>query len=113
MPPLQPVSTDPVPPVAEGTLGEDHGDPGTGSQAPWTYSVSVRSLCEFTAKAGDLDRRFTPSATPRFSAVSCWRPLKTEPPFRVVGVKPSGWPGATQIWFCANNLLELGLPPVR
>lgn len=29
----------------------------------WSYSVSVRSLCEFTAKRGDLDRRFTPSAT--------------------------------------------------
>ena len=28
-----------------------------------TYTVSVRSLCEFTAKRGDLDRRFTPSAT--------------------------------------------------
>ena len=27
------------------------------------YRVSVRSLCEFTAKRGDLDRRFTPSAT--------------------------------------------------
>ncbi len=27
------------------------------------YTVSVRSLCEFTAKHGDLDRRFTPSAT--------------------------------------------------
>ncbi len=26
-----------------------------------TYTVSVRSLCEFTAKQGDLDRRFTPS----------------------------------------------------
>ena len=26
-------------------------------------SVSVRGLCEFTAKRGDLDRRFTPSAT--------------------------------------------------
>jgi DNA excision repair protein ERCC-2 len=25
--------------------------------------VSVRELCEFTAKRGDLDRRFTPSAT--------------------------------------------------
>ena len=31
--------------------------------AAWTYTVSVRSLCEFTAKQGDLDRRFTPSAT--------------------------------------------------
>ncbi|MDH4393214.1 MAG: ATP-dependent DNA helicase [Aquabacterium sp.] len=29
----------------------------------WTYTVSVRELCEFTAKRGDLDRRFTPSAT--------------------------------------------------
>ncbi|MFO1336870.1 MAG: ATP-dependent DNA helicase [Burkholderiaceae bacterium] len=29
----------------------------------WTYAVSVRELCEFTAKQGDLDRRFTPSAT--------------------------------------------------
>lgn len=29
----------------------------------WTYSVSVRELCEFTAKRGDLDRRFTPAAT--------------------------------------------------
>ncbi|MFG6440316.1 ATP-dependent DNA helicase [Roseateles sp. LKC17W] len=31
--------------------------------ADWTYTVSVRSLCEFTAKRGSLDRRFTPSAT--------------------------------------------------
>ena len=29
----------------------------------WAYIVSVRELCEFTAKRGDLDRRFTPSAT--------------------------------------------------
>jgi DNA excision repair protein ERCC-2 len=29
------------------------------------YSVSVRSLCEFTAKRGDLDLRFTPSPTAR------------------------------------------------
>ncbi|MFG6458054.1 ATP-dependent DNA helicase [Roseateles sp. BYS96W] len=29
----------------------------------WHYTVSVRSLCEFTAKQGSLDRRFTPSAT--------------------------------------------------
>jgi len=26
-----------------------------------TYTVSVRALCEFTAKEGDLERRFTPS----------------------------------------------------
>ena len=35
----------------------------TSLTAAWTYTVSVRSLCEFTAKRGDLDRRFTPSAT--------------------------------------------------
>jgi DNA excision repair protein ERCC-2 len=29
----------------------------------WTYTVAVRELCEFTAKRGDLDRRFTPAAT--------------------------------------------------
>lgn len=28
-----------------------------------TYSVAVRALCEFTAKQGDLDLRFTPSPT--------------------------------------------------
>jgi DNA excision repair protein ERCC-2 len=28
-----------------------------------TYAVAVRALCEFTAKAGDLDFRFTPSPT--------------------------------------------------
>ncbi len=31
-------------------------------QAP-AYSVAVRALCEFTAKQGDLDLRFTPSPT--------------------------------------------------
>ncbi|MGE7955601.1 ATP-dependent DNA helicase [Pseudomonas sp. NPDC089530] len=28
-----------------------------------TYRIAVRALCEFTAKAGDLDLRFTPSPT--------------------------------------------------
>jgi hypothetical protein len=27
------------------------------------YQVAVRALCEFTAKVGDLDLRFTPSPT--------------------------------------------------
>jgi DNA excision repair protein ERCC-2 len=27
------------------------------------FTVAVRALCEFTAKAGDLDLRFTPSPT--------------------------------------------------
>lgn len=35
---------------------------GSLSTAP-RYSVAVRALCEFTAKAGDLDLRFTPSPT--------------------------------------------------
>lgn len=43
-------------------------DPGFGAEDPCkatspAYTVSVRSLCEFTAKCGDLDRRFTPTAT--------------------------------------------------
>lgn len=33
------------------------------SPPDWTCTVSVRELCEFTAKQGDLDRRFTPAAT--------------------------------------------------
>jgi hypothetical protein len=37
-----------------------HGQPDAHG---WAYTVSVRELCEFTAKRGDLDRRFTPSAT--------------------------------------------------
>ena len=37
--------------------------PSATPASPWTYTVSVRSLCEFSAKQGDLDRRFTPSAT--------------------------------------------------
>ena len=41
--------TDPAPPVA------------TNIDAPCV--VAVRALCEFTAKQGDLDRRFTPSPT--------------------------------------------------
>ena len=37
--------------------------PGPGEPAAWAYTVSVRGLCEFSAKHGSLDRRFTPSAT--------------------------------------------------
>jgi Rad3-related DNA helicase len=36
---------------------------GAPTAQGWAYTVSVRELCEFTAKRGDLDRRFTPSAT--------------------------------------------------
>jgi DNA excision repair protein ERCC-2 len=39
-------------------------DAAAPAQAPtWGYTVAVRALCEFTAKHGNLDRRFTPSAT--------------------------------------------------
>ncbi|GAC1527449.1 MAG: ATP-dependent DNA helicase [Ramlibacter sp.] len=34
-----------------------------GTMAAMQYTVAVRALCEFTAKAGDLDLRFTPSPT--------------------------------------------------
>ena len=30
---------------------------------PFRYIISVRGLCELTAKTGDLDQRFTPSPT--------------------------------------------------
>ena len=42
---------------------EPPADPDRGQPPERPYTVSVRSLCEFTAKRGDLDRRFTPSAT--------------------------------------------------
>lgn len=32
-----------------------------GRGAPFTYKVAVRELCEFSAKTGDLDLRFTPA----------------------------------------------------
>ena len=33
------------------------------ASGPTRYVVAVRALCEFTAKEGDLDLRFTPSPT--------------------------------------------------
>ena len=50
--------TDALTPAPHGT-DEVAAAPGPA----WSYTVSVRALCEFTAKRGDLDRRFTPSAT--------------------------------------------------
>ncbi len=49
-PPVEPAE----PPAAARADGDVPG---------WTYTVSVRALCEFGARQGDLDRRFTPSAT--------------------------------------------------
>ncbi len=52
-----------LPPADEPLAAPDPRPPGTGEPGSWIYTVSVRELCEFTAKRGDLDRRFTPSAT--------------------------------------------------
>ncbi len=41
----------------------DRDDATATAPEDMDFTVSVRSLCEFTAKRGDLDRRFTPSAT--------------------------------------------------
>ncbi|MCU9948699.1 ATP-dependent DNA helicase [Pseudomonas sp. PDM13] len=38
-------------------MGRNRGRPGV------SYQVAVRALCEFTAKCGDLDLRFTPAPT--------------------------------------------------
>ena len=46
----------PVPPVAHGAAA-----PPDPAPEPGLYTVAVRTLCEFAAKAGDLDLRFTPA----------------------------------------------------
>jgi DNA excision repair protein ERCC-2 len=59
MPPTEaPLVRSAAPPFAPDE--QAHGQP---TASAWAYTVSVRELCEFTAKRGDLDRRFTPSAT--------------------------------------------------
>ncbi|MFJ4143033.1 ATP-dependent DNA helicase [Pseudomonas sp. NPDC089734] len=40
-----------------------HLEPAPADAEPLRYVVAVRALCEFTAKTGDLDLRFTPSPT--------------------------------------------------
>jgi Rad3-related DNA helicase len=54
---------DPGAAAAAATAGGDPGASAATGQPRSGYTVSVRSLCDFTAKHGDLDRRFTPSAT--------------------------------------------------
>jgi DNA excision repair protein ERCC-2 len=46
-------------------LAATHANPNEDLAQPdaWSYTVAVRALCDFTAKRGDLDRRFTPAAT--------------------------------------------------
>ena len=50
-------------PVMSSSVALPAQAPFAPSTTAWTYTVSVREFCEFTAKRGDLDRRFTPSAT--------------------------------------------------
>src|SRR5687768_17671150 len=38
-----------------------HPTPQLDSSSETEYAISVRALCEFTAKEGDLDLRFTPA----------------------------------------------------
>ena len=47
------------------TIGAMQPAPPTLSSTPSRYTVTVRSLCEFAAKQGDLDLRFTPSPSAR------------------------------------------------
>lgn len=49
--------------TAQSTLLPDIGQPTEGLAEPAVYRVAVRALCEFTAKSGDLDLRFTPAPT--------------------------------------------------
>ena len=56
-----------------------------------TYTVAVRSLCEFTAKEGDLDLRFTPSPTAQegiagHKLVAARRPAQYETEVSLSGV---------------------------
>lgn len=53
--------TSPVSAIAESTPPAEGVD--ESALAPDRYVVAVRALCEFTAKTGDLDLRFTPSPT--------------------------------------------------
>lgn len=43
------------------SVNEPQAPAAAQAEAPVTYTVAVRELCAFTAKAGDLDHRFTPS----------------------------------------------------
>jgi DNA excision repair protein ERCC-2 len=65
LPPTEdaPAKWEKAPPRKGGKEGPTSGEPPAPDALGWTYTVSVRELCEFTAKRGDLDRRFTPTAT--------------------------------------------------
>ncbi|USE77868.1 ATP-dependent DNA helicase [Cupriavidus gilardii] len=41
----------------------EQGEPAPAADSEPRYIVAVRTLCDFTARAGDLDLRFTPSPT--------------------------------------------------
>ncbi|WP_256676378.1 hypothetical protein, partial [Pseudomonas sp. CM27] len=45
----------------QGQRAGGRGVPCALERGVLSYSVAVRALCEFSAKVGDLDLRFTPS----------------------------------------------------
>ena len=63
MPPPSHSPSAPLGPEPKGPAANFREHAQTAATPTWTYTISVRNLCEFTAKRGDLDRRFTPSAT--------------------------------------------------
>jgi len=62
---LTATASDPAPPPPRDAAVEDvpAPAPGAGPQPGPPWAVAVRALCEFTARRGDLDLRFTPTAT--------------------------------------------------
>ena len=61
---LTATASDPAPPPTDAAVeGVRALAPGAGPQPGPPWAVAVRALCEFTARRGDLDRRFTPTAT--------------------------------------------------
>lgn len=61
---LTATASDPSPPPTDAAVeGVRALAPGVGPRPGPPWAVAVRALCEFTARRGDLDLRFTPTAT--------------------------------------------------
>jgi DNA excision repair protein ERCC-2 len=82
------------------------------SQSRQTYSVSVRALCEFAAKEGDLDLRFTPSPSAQQGREGHQLVASRRPPGHEAEVKLSGSyqnvliKGRADGYDAARNVLE-------
>ena len=78
-----------------------------------TYTVAVRELCEFTAKQGDLDLRFTPAP----SALDGMAGHALVQGRRGAGyeteVGPNGWCGPPDRGSCIGPCRAEGEPPAR